>query len=530
MEYERIDKVQTGIISPSKLRMKLTGAHHPRKKDGSNSNSSRTSPSKLQDSDFVKNSLLASKIEDYDEEVPGLQPSSVTLCSQAVSTSMQSDQNHWSKDNGHANRVKVAQSSRGDGSNSSTVHPSKSLEDENLDYDSNASSSSFEFHKGERVMSKLLTRSLSRPTSYKWNEAEKWIMNKQSVLPSYSRGYNAENQANRLPILNIVGVAPEMTSYDYRLPSRVADTKRVDFCQPTTQMGLDKSSFTHPVALPVSFQSDGANASIDLYPQSKDLKEVGQENNLTVDATGTAAIRAVSMRDMGTEMTPTTSQEPSRTATPVGATTPLRSPTPSTPSTPKRGAPASSAMDQMVDIDSHDPMDNGRKELSEQELKLKTRREIVALGVQLGKMNIAAWASKDEKEISSTPAETTDPEEPEHIEFAKRAAAWEEAEKAKHAARFKRDEIKIQAWESHQKAKLEAEKKRMEAKVERLRSYAEVKMKKKISMARKQSEEKRAAAEAKKNRQAEKTALQAKYIRETGRIPSSDYMCCGLFL
>lgn len=34
------------------------GPHHHRKKSGSNNNSSRTSPSKLEDSEFVKNSLL----------------------------------------------------------------------------------------------------------------------------------------------------------------------------------------------------------------------------------------------------------------------------------------------------------------------------------------------------------------------------------------------------------------------------------------------------------------------------------------
>jgi hypothetical protein len=56
--------VQTGIISPSKLRMKLLGA---RKKDGSNSNSSRTSPSRLEDPEFV-NSLLSSNIDNLDDE------------------------------------------------------------------------------------------------------------------------------------------------------------------------------------------------------------------------------------------------------------------------------------------------------------------------------------------------------------------------------------------------------------------------------------------------------------------------------
>lgn len=60
--------LQTGIISPSKLRMKLMGHHHQKKKDGSNSNSSRTSPSRLEDSEFVKNSLLESQNGDFGEE------------------------------------------------------------------------------------------------------------------------------------------------------------------------------------------------------------------------------------------------------------------------------------------------------------------------------------------------------------------------------------------------------------------------------------------------------------------------------
>lgn len=63
---------QTGIISPSKLRMKLMAPHH-KKKDGSNSNSSRTSPSKLEDTEFVRNSLLlATENGGFEEE--GLSP------------------------------------------------------------------------------------------------------------------------------------------------------------------------------------------------------------------------------------------------------------------------------------------------------------------------------------------------------------------------------------------------------------------------------------------------------------------------
>lgn len=142
------------------------------------------------------------------------------------------------------------------------------------------------------------------------------------------------------------------------------------------------------------------------------------------------------MRDMGTEMTPATSQEPSRTATPVGATTPLRSPTSSIPSTPRGGAPAPTPKEHNNGEESQNPTERTKKELSEEELKLKTRREIVALGVQLGKMNIAAWASKDEQEKKRHCNESIDMEELERIENEKRAAAWEDAEKSKHMARF----------------------------------------------------------------------------------------------
>lgn len=48
------------------------GPHHQKKKGGSNSNSSRTSPSRLEDSEFVKNSLLASQNGDFGEEGKGL--------------------------------------------------------------------------------------------------------------------------------------------------------------------------------------------------------------------------------------------------------------------------------------------------------------------------------------------------------------------------------------------------------------------------------------------------------------------------
>ncbi|KAK9714359.1 hypothetical protein RND81_06G088300 [Saponaria officinalis] len=501
MEYQRIDRPQTGIISPSKLRAKLMGLSPTKRKEGSNSHSARTSPARAVDTEFIKNSLLASTSQDFGDPV--------NLCSQMVSSSVENPNHCQVKENVDAGHIKALQSRRAESNNSSTAHPSKSNDDENLDYDSNASSSSFEFHKGERVRRSTLTRSLSRPTSYKWNDAEKWIMNKQSSQGNYPNG------GNRILGMNLVRVAPDVAaSYDFRLSSRMPEMLPVDSCQPT-----EKFSVVHSKPEPVL---------VDLYPQSKDLMEVSNARNSILDVPSTPAIRAISMRDMGTEMTPATSQEPSRTATPVGAVTPLRTPTSSIPSTPRSGDPGTTIVVCAAESNTQQLTEKCNKDLSEQEMKLKTRREIVALGVQLGKMNIAAWASKDDKEKGSL-HNGTPVKELEHMEYENRAAAWEEAEKSKHAAWYKREEIKIQAWESQQKAKLEEELRRIEAKVERLRTQSQAKMMKKIAVARKRSEAKRAAAEAQKRCQAEKTTARAEYIRQTGRIPSRDYVCCGLF-
>lgn len=60
--------MQTGVISPSKLRLKLLGPHHHRGKEGGGSNSSRTSPSKVEDAEYAKSSLLAAQNGDFNEE------------------------------------------------------------------------------------------------------------------------------------------------------------------------------------------------------------------------------------------------------------------------------------------------------------------------------------------------------------------------------------------------------------------------------------------------------------------------------
>lgn len=487
MEYERIRKAQTGLISPSKLRMKLIGSHNQKKTDGSNCDSSRTSPSKLEDTEFVKNSLLAPDDDDFGEEA-----STVGVPPVKFDNSKQADVNllHL-KDPGlrDAGHTRIQLVSKVDASNLNSVYPVRNYEEENLDYDS---TSSFEFHKGERSLHQSVTRSLSRPMSSKWNDAEKWIMNRPNVQSNVAKKTNQQIPVNRPIGPNMVRVAPESTAgFDNK-----SSAKRVDFRESEDLIEVDD------VELPCT-------------------------KSVTEEKAGVSGIRSVSMRDTGTEMTPIPSQDPSRSATPVSSTTPIRSPTSSIPSSPRKQEPAATLTENPTNSATQNSDEHGEHELSEQEMKLKARRDIVALGVQLGKMNIAAWARDGENKKNISRNNTSGSSEVEQIEYVKRAAAWEEAEKSKHAARFKREEIRIQAWESQQKAKLDAEMRKIEAQIEQMKAEAQAKIVKKIALARQKSEEKRAVAESRKNQLAEKTTAQAEYIRKTGRIPSNLSICCG---
>lgn len=165
-----------------------------------------------------------------------------------------------------AGRFRMQVVSKGDNGNSSSVHPVRTCEDENLDYDS---TSSFEFHKGERSLHHSLTRSLSRPMSSKWNDAEKWIMNKQNVQSNISKKANMQNQGTRPSATNMVRVAPDSVSSENKL-----SVKRVDFCQPGSQTGSVKFAFASNGGGPISGQAHATTALIDLCPESEDLGEV----------------------------------------------------------------------------------------------------------------------------------------------------------------------------------------------------------------------------------------------------------------
>lgn len=190
------------------------------------------------------------------------------------------------KENGDMGLVKIQPFLKCESSNSRAVHPVRTIEDENLDYDSNASSSSFEFHN-ERSVNSQHTRPFSRPMSSKWNDAEKWIMKRQNVQPNNLKKNNPQNQANRMPVTNMVRIAPESSSYDPKsLNNRVIDNKLVDFYQPASQIMFEKFSFNPPDSHSSSGQAYGGNALVDQFAQRTDLKEVDQRELSYTNSSG----------------------------------------------------------------------------------------------------------------------------------------------------------------------------------------------------------------------------------------------------
>ncbi|KAH7439911.1 hypothetical protein KP509_04G081600 [Ceratopteris richardii] len=244
--------------------------------------------------------------------------------------------------------------------------------------------------------------------------------------------------------------------------------------------------------------------------------------------------RSVSMRDMGTEMTPITSQEPSRTGTPIQCTTPsMRSPVSSGSSTPKRGTTISSPV-RFAKVQYQNPVNDPSTPDKDGTLLEPSRDVHTTAGkksvtdttrVHDGKSDADALEYKD---LDGDPPRllkrSLDLEEVKRNVLETRAAAWEEAERA----RYEREEAKIQAWEKHEKAKAEAEMRRIEVKIEKIRAYAQEKLMNKLAATKRRAEEQRAIAEARQSQQARKAVVQSNQIREGKRL-SLPFLRCTAF-
>ncbi|URE04631.1 Remorin, C-terminal region [Musa troglodytarum] len=457
MEYERIRKVQIGLLSPTKLRMKLLGPRNSARKGGSNS--AKTSPSKNEDMKFARNSLLAGDIdkeESSKDSKVALRPENIANSDASAAElhdkeSSSFDSVNRSLSNEKINTGCIKQDYRRSApsphqaysnSNPSIIHPVRTLDEGggNCHHGGNDTASSFEFHRVERIIQQPSLGLFSRHVPSKWNDAEKWIINRQIASPSVKKKTPAQNQGSH-QTSSLRRVETDSTIAEHKASVvRALDSMRNEFNQTAPQDVVEKFSFVPHASNNKAVESvdsspySGTSGSCSRSGEEVDHQEFPIMKRLASEPTVVPPMQSVSMRDIGTEMTPV--------PTPLGSITPTRSSISSLPSTPRQGVASPLPTEAMKNAEQDSETKGGKDKLTEREMRLKIRREIAALGMQLGKMNIASWASKEEVEQCSPSPKALDAG-PTEKEYEACAAAWEEAENTKHMARPKQNELEL---------------------------------------------------------------------------------------
>ncbi|KAJ7945519.1 Remorin family protein [Quillaja saponaria] len=333
---------------------------------------------------------------------------------------------------------------------------------------SNSSAITVEFHKenGVNRVSHHQT-TLGKPTPSKWDDAQKWLV-------GLSRG-GEKNQAKSKP--------------------RNSNADDLRLIAPVPQKEQDYSSM----------ETKNVDCDESIWRVNK-----ASENSIS-------AVRSICVRDMGTEMTPIASQEPSRTATPIRATTPaVRSPISSGSSTPVG-------------------YQNGFQVSEGYQTGLTSAEENLA-----GRSNGTTRQCEHERNASKMTAGNNAIQARKLSPLESRAVAWDEAERAKYMARSSRLERIIKYvnlllvasatfvsvmqsdTEIHTMYVLPRDRHCLKGvKAERMKTRAQEKLANKLAASRRIAEEKRASAEAKLNEKSLKTTEKADYIKRTGRVPSS---------
>lgn len=250
---------------------------------------------------------------------------------------------------------------------------------------------SFEFHKGNGANRTSHHRTaLGKPTPSKWDDAQKWLV-------GLSRGGVDKNQSKTKP--------RNSNADDLRLIAPVPQKEQEYSSEEDEE---EEVNIGRPANSAITSQYDIETKKVDCNESVWRIKKP-MKNSV-------AAVRSICVRDMGTEMTPIASQEPSRTATPIRATTPAaRSPIASGSSTPVRCQHGMQATEgyQMC------PMPNeGRCEANPASRVNGSTRRYVEEANNCKK----AENQNSDQEGKLNPLES-------------RAIAWDEAERAKYMAR-----------------------------------------------------------------------------------------------
>ncbi|KAK0607050.1 hypothetical protein LWI29_008418 [Acer saccharum] len=163
----------------------------------------------------------------------------------------------------------------------------------------------FRFHKGNGAnrSSSHHRTALGKPIPSKWDDAQKWL-----VGLSRGGGGVEKNQSK-----------PRNSNADDRRLIAPVPQKDQDYFSSNDNAGEKERNGRCIDAVATHYDVETKNVDCD--------ESVWRINKAAEKSNSTSAIRSICVRDMGTEMTPIASQEPSRTATPIRATTPAaRSP------------------------------------------------------------------------------------------------------------------------------------------------------------------------------------------------------------
>lgn len=245
---------------------------------------------------------------------------------------------------------------------------------------SSSSAISFEFHKGNggsKRGSHHHRTSLGKPTPSKWDDAQKWLV-------GLSRVSGDKNQSK-----------PRNSNADDRRLITPAPMKEQDSSSGNDDVDGEEGR-------------DVVAGQYEVETKNVDCDESVWRINKSVENTSSSGIlRSVCVRDMGTEMTPIASQEPSRTATPIRASSPITSGS-STPIRCQRGVP--NTRNHQSSVVSND-----------------NRGEPDSVGTR---------CYGDESSGCKVVENTNGPDQARKINnLESRAQAWDEAERAKYMAR-----------------------------------------------------------------------------------------------
>ncbi|CAI9093256.1 OLC1v1028719C2 [Oldenlandia corymbosa var. corymbosa] len=304
-----------------------------------------------------------------------------------------------------------------------------------------AQETNFEFHKGSTAKNIASSHhhhhhhhhrqmSLGKPTPLKWDDAQKWLGN------HLSRNGHQKNHSSTKP--------RNSNADDRRLINnpvpKEEEYNTEDEDEDEDESGGGRHDIDNDDDLVIPYEGELTKKMDESIWRINKKTSAGSSSSGAVAAA--PVVRSICVRDMGTEMTPVGSQEPSRTATPVKSTTPAtRSPIASGSSTPAR---YQNGIIHIVETDD----DRSNRAGNGGGTATTTTATTSRFGREGEEVN-ESRSSLDAAAKKPNPLET-------------RAMAWDEAERAKYLARYKREEMKIQAWENHQKRKAEMSMRRME--------------------------------------------------------------------